>query len=371
MSLVARIVALMPAIFSLACTHHIAPVRQFAPVREPMSAIAWSSDSRTVAFAAPGGEVTVWDVETGQQIALTTGYRPHQMLYQPTGMAFSRDGRWLAFGTDSGAVRLWDFRVGVTRDLPRQSRPVLVAAFSPDGARLAIATGGMTYPPPLPATTRATRSAASTTRPYPVIEPVTVIVFDVASGTEISRVEAPGFLNITFSSDIELFAGPRVATATATTWPLRMDSGEMLAGGDVQVCRVRDGGAVQQFPGTGWWTAFSPDGTKLRSGVALWDIATGKRLGDVRNARTFTDGGRRMLLVEPGTPAASLWPVALATRKVRFSYLNVANGMKKDVGEFEPDEQHPISMALENPANFSPDGKYVVDRMMVLWRVPR
>src|SRR5436189_4695920 len=133
MKLAVRIAALLLATLSLACTHQIVPARKFAHAREPMSAIAWSNDSRTVTFGAPGGEVIVWDVEIGQQIALITGYRPHQMLYQPTGMAFSPDGRWLAFGTDRGAVRLWDFRVGVTRDLPRQARAVLVAAFSPDG----------------------------------------------------------------------------------------------------------------------------------------------------------------------------------------------------------------------------------------------
>src|SRR5262249_39669211 len=152
--------------------------------------------------------------------------------------------------------------------------------------------------------------------------------------------------------------------SAATTWPLRMDSGEVLAGGDVQVCRVRDGNMIQHFPATGWWTTFSPDGRLLRSGIGLWDVASGRRLGDFRTGKVLTDGGRRILLVEPGSTSGSPLPVATMPRSVRFAYVSILNGTKKDVGEFEFDPTHSMFPALEHPANFSPDGKYAVDRMM-------
>jgi WD40 repeat protein len=354
------------------CKHRLAPVREFAIPSSPVKAYAWSRDGKLVAFGETNGTVTVWNVDSGALLGRTEGYVPNQIGYETTGLALAADDDLLAFGTTGNVIRLWNFRANATRDLAALWGPLLVAAFTPGNKRLIAASGGMSYPPPTTASTTPGPGVFAHRSP-PVIQRMTVVAFDVGSGDVVSRVDASGFINMALSPDGELFAGTKIAVTDATTtWPVRMGSPE-IHGGEVQVRRTSDGELVQHFPANAWWNAFSPDGVLLRAGLDIWNARTGKHVCQVPiNARTFSDGGKRMLVVSSGSPPFTLWPVVMVPlTSVRLGYVNVNDGTTRDVGEFDAPPRDQISSAFGIGLSFSPDGKLLVDRQMHLWRVPR
>src|SRR5262249_5971192 len=121
--------------------------------RGSVHAVAFSPDSRLLAaaFAEPytprfqKGEVCLWDTCTGRRV---------RSLYHPSGVwnvAFSPDGKRLASAGGSavpwskegpGQVRIWDMNTGQELwTLEGHVRNVYGVSFSPDGKRLATASG--------------------------------------------------------------------------------------------------------------------------------------------------------------------------------------------------------------------------------------
>jgi WD40 repeat protein len=107
--------------------------------------LAFSPDGRLLAGASenntqapkPGGAVTVWDVETGQQVVTLRGH-----TNQVNGVAFSPDGRRLISGSSDGTVRVWELATGHTTLILRGHKDgVRCVAFSPDGRRIASSDG--------------------------------------------------------------------------------------------------------------------------------------------------------------------------------------------------------------------------------------
>jgi WD40 repeat protein len=86
--------------------------------------------SRTVA-GAEGVDVRIWDVA----IAHRRGLRGHRD--QVFEVAISPDGRRMATGSADNTVGLWDLRTGESRRLTGHAGGVYSVAFSPDGSKLA------------------------------------------------------------------------------------------------------------------------------------------------------------------------------------------------------------------------------------------
>jgi WD40 repeat protein len=98
--------------------------------RGAVSAIAFSSDGRLVAFGTVDHAARVSDVATGRELA---SFRHLQTVHA---VAFNSDGALLATGTGDVA-RVFDLHIG--RELASFGHPesVNAVAFSPDGTLLA------------------------------------------------------------------------------------------------------------------------------------------------------------------------------------------------------------------------------------------
>jgi WD40 repeat protein/uncharacterized caspase-like protein len=100
---------------------------------EVMSAIAVSSDGKTLAMGSLSGTIKLWDLSTNKERASLTGHTD-----EVQSIAFSSDGKTLASGAKDNTARLWDLASGTPRILKHRAI-VNAVAFSPDGKTLATA----------------------------------------------------------------------------------------------------------------------------------------------------------------------------------------------------------------------------------------
>jgi eukaryotic-like serine/threonine-protein kinase len=88
-----------------------------------------SHDAKLLGVARADGQVEVWSLESGKQIASRTVSEPGV-----TAMAFSPNGRTLALGSAPGTVELWSLKAGqITRLEAPQKRRVTALSFSQGG----------------------------------------------------------------------------------------------------------------------------------------------------------------------------------------------------------------------------------------------
>jgi WD40 repeat protein len=91
------------------------------------------SRSRYAATFEPDGTVTVSDVATGEEISTLRGHNRRVRL-----AAFHPDGRRIATAAADGTLRLWDTATGLeTLSLAAGASEITSLAFSPDGHQLA------------------------------------------------------------------------------------------------------------------------------------------------------------------------------------------------------------------------------------------
>lgn len=160
------------AVFLWRLQSSAAPMRLPGPMRGAV-ALAFSPDKRTVAGAGSDGQILLWDVATGKELArwktnrvgaplvfspdsallatdgkdgmiamfdVGTGKEVRQFQGHPGGvhaLAFSPDGRMLASGGDEPCARVWELASGQeVRHLEGHNGPVTAVAFSADGQAL-------------------------------------------------------------------------------------------------------------------------------------------------------------------------------------------------------------------------------------------
>jgi WD40 repeat protein/serine/threonine protein kinase len=206
-----------------------------------LTSVAYSPDAKQLALAGVDGTVRLWDSASGQEVRTLKGHTA-----KVRSMAFGPDGRQLASGSGDGTVRLWDSVSGqelraLQQQTGRSPSWIQSVAFSPDGRRLASAGGAE------------------------------VKIWDATSGQELHTLKGhtKEVYSVVYSPD-----GRRLASVsldgTVKVW-------DAASGQELRTLKGLGSSVRGVGPGPDRSVAFSPDGTRLASGmddtVMVWDAA--------------------------------------------------------------------------------------------------
>ena len=241
--------------------------------------IIFSKNGRWLA-AAHGTVVTLWEVATGR---VWRDLRGHSTDLGVTSIDFSPDGRWLASAGGDQNIKIWEVGTGrEVRTISGHTGAVHAVVFSPDGTRLASATGSVLELwdvssgkelREFPGHTKDVKSVAFSPdgKRLATAGDGTVRIWDAGTGRSIRTLVAPNSLcrSAQFSPDGRLLAWAcrKVTLSETSTWS------EVRTFNDVSdLAKVRFGPARVRFSPDGAWLAASgyPPTTKV------WEVSTGK-----------------------------------------------------------------------------------------------
>jgi WD40 repeat protein len=254
------------------------PHRRLTGHAQPLHAVAFNYDGRTLATASADHSVRLWDVATGQPGRTLSGHTA-----PVNSVAFSPDGNTLATGSSDHTARLWNVATGeLQATLGEHTNKVNSVAFSPDGntlgtgswdrtARLWDVSTGKTRAT-LEGHTDQVRSVAFSRDGRTLATAsadATARIWDVATGKSRTALEGHGsWVNsVAFSPDGQTIATAS-ADATARLWDTTTGEPDATLIGHISTVES---------------VAFSPDGRTLATASTdntsmLWDTATGTTL---------------------------------------------------------------------------------------------
>jgi WD40 repeat protein len=281
-------------------------------------AVSISPDGKVLASASDDGAITLWDLQTRQQIGVLPGKSSNIAM----SLAFSPDGKTLASGHEANTITFWDVRTQdpIGSPLTGHSKIVRSVAFSPDGKTLASGS-----------------------------EDETIILWDVQTHQTIGQPftgHSAVIYSIAFSPDGQTLASGSV-DQTVILW-------------DIQTHKP----ISQPFTGHTDWVksvVFSPDGKVIASGgvdetIILWNTKTHQQIG---KPMTDHSGEIRSLAFSPdGNVLAS-------------------GSADKTIILWDVKTQDPVSQPFTGHTErvvsiaFSPDGKTLAsagdDGLTILW----
>jgi WD40 repeat protein len=190
--------------------------------------------------------VTVWDLQRGKPFRSVEGISGFA-----NSAALTRDGKVLAVGKDDHTVSVWSLTTGAKVVLGEHTGPVRRVRFSPDGRRLATASGGGGF-------------TANESRE----KPGEILLWDATNWKKKPRVlrgHTQGIMGVAFSPDGRWLASCS-HDRTIRIW--RVATGKLL-----HVLRGHQGEVAG--------VDFSPDGKHLASvawdkTVVIWDVTAGR-----------------------------------------------------------------------------------------------
>ncbi len=95
--------------------------------------VAYSPDGKTLASGAEDGTIKLWDVATGQNVAVLEGHIS-SIINDVSSIAYSPDGKTLASGSWDNTIKLWDIATGSNvATLQGHTGWITSVAYSPDG----------------------------------------------------------------------------------------------------------------------------------------------------------------------------------------------------------------------------------------------
>jgi WD40 repeat protein len=241
-----------------------------------------SPDGRRIATGTNGGDLVVWEAQTGRQIARVAGHLTTELIYNTT--AFSADGRRLVGRPAANTIVLWDIDSGrEVRRVQAHGKEILNAAVGPDGRWLV--TGGVD---------------------------ATAMLWDLLATQLVHPIAGPakGVARGGFSRDGRWLAVSRDDNVSVFD-----------AGSGAQLRDLASGSFVTAF-------AFSPDSSRLATGgrdgaTAIWEVASGapiQRIGPLPDAVAgieFSADGKR-LTTRPDRGESSVWQLDAPSAAARI-----------------------------------------------------
>jgi WD40 repeat protein len=282
---------------------------------DPVDAVAYSPDGRTLASSGWSNSVELWDVTSGTELRTLNGHESGI-----SSVAFSPDGRMLASGSWDTTSKLWDVSTGeVLQNLDAFTSAVISVAFSPDG--MILATGEQDNK---------------------------VALWQVSTGKLLRTLNtgSEGVLSVAFSPD-----GSTLVAGTSSPDGIRGDVILWTVSTGTELRRIKDQPGINSV-------AFSPDGKTLVGAcgdtlVRVWSIATGIELRSLKghsgkvSAVAFRSDGN-MIATSSADHTIKLWDFSTgAELRTLVGHMNVVESVT-----FSRDGKTIVSGSADNTIKF-------------------